>query len=115
MKKGRQIIALEYYHNIDVYIEYHRYVNIEFYQVTETPKSGALEKIRLQSTPCSEVEFLKDSPNLIWLKDCLTFDEDIEIGHDRGTSTNKYIQVDVVPCKGDCEVNLADPDYREKI
>lgn len=98
MNAGKQIISLEYYHNVDVFIEYHRYVNFEFYHVTETPKKGVFQKTRLKSVPCAEVAYFTNDPNLIWLKDCLTFDSTTEIGYDRKTGTKKYIQVDIVPC-----------------
>lgn len=69
----------------------------------------------MPSVACSDVEYFKNDPNLIWLKDCLTFDKTTEIGYDPKTGTKKYIQVDVVPCQGDCEVQLGDPDYQVKM
>ena len=61
------------------------------------------------------MDFLKEDPNLVWLKDCLVFDEKIEIGLDLKTHTKKYVQVDIMPCQEDCLLYTSDADYEDRI
>ena len=65
MYKGKQIISLELYHYIDVFIEYHKYVNFKFYHMTQNVLENKFEKILLKHKSCKEVEFFKEDPNWI--------------------------------------------------
>ena len=88
---GKQILSLEYYHFVDVFIEYEKYIRVEFSHVTEIPKKGIFTRKPLNSVACKDVEFLKNDPNLIWLSHCLQFSEKTEIGFNPSTGEKKSI------------------------
>lgn len=112
---GKQIVSLEYYHFVDVFIEYEKYIRVEFSHVTEIPKKGIFTRKPLKSVACKDVEFLKNDPNLIWLSHCLQFSEKTEIGFNPSTGEKKSIQVEILPCQTDCLTYPTDADYEEKL
>lgn len=61
-------------------MDFKKYIDFEFYSVTETTRTGKIEKIRLPSIPCNEIDLLKGDPNLKFLSVCIEFRSPVEIG-----------------------------------
>lgn len=74
-------------------------------------KQGIHTKKKLNSVPCSSLEFLKKEKNIDVLVECVEFTPGTVIGEDLESGSAIYIEVVFMPCEVDCETYVDDADY----
>ena len=80
---------------------------METFYVVENKRTGFYLRKSLGRSPCNEVSGKK----LAVQKECLQFEEDVDIGGDRMQGTKKYLEVKLSPCVVDCAIETSDPLY----
>ena len=110
MHAGKQVLAVQYFNLYVPNIPFRTFVDFEFFHVVQS-KYGLSQTNKLDSVPCEESDFHKNTESLKGVGTCLEFKSKLEVGYDFKTGVKKYILVQISPCKANCFGYPGDAHY----
>lgn len=91
---------------------FRRFIDFDFFFVTENTKTGSQNKIAIPHQPCEVYgpPFSID-PLMMGKMACAKLDQSIHIGINPETGNKQYMLLEIVPCRINCLVYPGDPTY----